>query len=344
MSKQEILDRPNILVAGGAGFLGSNLCEYLLQRYNVICVDNYFSGTESNIDKLLSHKHFEFIRHDITEPLDFKHVLGLERFRVAYVGVQAVVHCALSSSPRISSAHPVETMISGSLGTKQVLDFALEYRARVIALSDARVYGQAPLSPAVLEDLHGPLDYFDPLNTYAEVKRFAESLIESYRRTYNLSTSIVRLSTVFGPNMHPGDGRLMSDLIDAALHHRDILVPKGFEECSFLYVSDACDAIEKLIRVEKTGVYNLGHTTAFSLREVVEKIIALTGSKSSVSGGEISENEVGQYRVWREECRMQNVAKIKDAIGWFPIVFLEEGLSKTVDFMKALRGVREPQR
>jgi len=189
----QVQQRTNILVVGGAGFLGSHLCEYLLEKHNVICVDTYASGKEQNIDHLFSNPHFEFIRHDIREPLDFKSFKGLERFRVAHVGVQHIYHLANTFSPTHVLSAPIDIALTCVQGTKHILELALQWRSRMLFVSDAAIYGgDIPRDP-VKEDFTGTIQWRNRLWWYSQHLRSAESLIEAYRHTYSLDTKIARL-------------------------------------------------------------------------------------------------------------------------------------------------------
>lgn len=334
-------DRINVLVTGGAGTVGSNLCEYLLsqEKYNVICVDNYFSGIEHNIDRLLSDPHFEFIRHDITRPLVFEEFKSVERFKAAFIGVQEIYHLANPDSPRVYLASPVEVLMLGAQGTKNILDLALQYRAKVLLASDTAVYGAAPVGTPLSEEMHGDLEYLAPGAVLAQSKRTEETLGEIYRHLYSLHVKTVRLHNIYGPNMHMGDGRFIPEMIERALNNEPIILTKGLTSAPFLFIADAIDALVRLMASEKSGVYNLAHLSQFTSDEVVGDIIALTGSQSQVSRGDVSEKERALYSVWESYCRPINVSKIKDDADWFPVVLLRDGLAQTIDYMKAARGI-----
>lgn len=340
-SSKTTVGRPTVLVSGGAGFLGSNLCEYLLEKNNVICIDNYASGTESNIDNLLSNPHFEFIRHDVTEPLDFSQNDIKDRFQIEHVGVHQIYHCACSSSPTVYIKQPVQSLAASAVGTKNMLDVAVRYRSKFMFFSDARVYGLLPdarFSPS--EEFFGPLDFTDPKNAYIIGKRYAENLVQTYASLYSLETKIVRIATVYGPRMHLDDGRLIPSFISRALRRADIILTKELTQASFLFVHDAVDALEKLMLSESSGIFNLGQGSPYKISDVAKKIVHATASSSKIIEGAAQPEEQQLYRAWAEEMVVPNIMKIKDVIGWFPIVLLDEGLEKTVYFMKSLRGIK----
>lgn len=334
-------DRINVLVTGGAGAVGSNLCDYLLaqEKYNVICVDNYFSGVEHNIDRLLSNPHFEFIRHDIIEPFNFGAYKSVERFRAAFVGVQEIYHLANPDTPRVYLSSPVSVLMLGAAGNKHMLDLALQYRAKILLASDTNVYGNVGEGGWVSEEMYGTLDFLAPGAVLAQARRYAETFSETYRRLYSLDVKIARLHNVYGTNMHFGDGRFVPEMIERALNNTPITLTDKLTSAPFLFMSDAVDALARLMAAQRSGVYNLAHPSQFTIEEVVNEIIALTGSQSPVSRGEAPQEERALYAVWESYCRQVNVSKIKDDADWFPVVLLRDGLKQTIDYMKATRGI-----
>jgi len=335
-----IAERTNVLVIGGAGFLGSHLCEYLLEKHNVICVDTYFSGKEQNIDQILANPHFEFIRHDIREPLDFKQFKGLERFRVAHIGVQYIYYLATSVSPSVYLKNPVDVSMTCSAGTRNVLDLAVEWRARLLFLSNAVLYGNGSGGP-ISEDHSGELDWRASEEWYPSALRFGESLVEMYRATYSVDVKIARLFNTYGPKMHFDDGRFIPELIRAHLQNEEIIIDERFTQASCLYVSDAVDALEKIMLSEKGVVYNLGSPSSYPVDEIIATIARLTGTQSRVRRGGLDSTGLRVQYAWMQYARTPNMALLRDAAAWFPVVLLEEGLKNTIDYMKALRGIRQ---
>lgn len=335
-----IAERTNVLVVGGAGFLGSHLCEFLLEKHNVICIDTYFSGKEQNIDGLLANPHFEFIRHDMREPLDFKQFKGLERFRVAHIGVQHIYYLATSVSPTVYLKYPVDVSMTCSVGTRNVLDLAVEWRARLLFLSSAVLYGNGSTDGPISEEQSGELDWRAPEEWYSSALRFGESLIEMYRATYSLETKIVRLFQTYGPRMHFDDGRFIPELIRAHVQNEEIAIDERFTQASCLYVSDAVDALEKIMLSEKGTVYNLGSPSSYSVDEIIAAVARLTGAKSRIRRAVLDSAALRVQYAWMQYARTPNMALLRDAAAWFPVVLLEEGLQKTIDYMKALRGIR----
>ncbi len=330
---QSQFDRQNVLVVGGAGFIGSNLCEYLLEKYNVICVDNYSGGSETEIDHLLSHDHFEFVRHDITQPLDFAAIKGAERFRVSFIGVKHVIFSASLSSPDVALAHPIDYLMLNAGGVRNALDAALASRARFIYLSD----------PAVLEcgDADGNARQAG-WSLLAEGKRFGERLVMEYRALYSLDVSIARMYPVYGANAHPYDLHFVPWLIRTALAMDEISLPAAFlsKKMSLLYVRDAVDAIEKLMTAETSGTFDIGSPTEHSVGEVVQHVLAGIGKKVAIREGTPADIPSQVFEMWERACAIPTIHHIKDATGWFPVVLLDAGVAKTIDYYKALRGMR----
>lgn len=339
----EKTERINVLVTGGAGSVGSQLCEFLLnqEKYNVICVDNYFSGKEANIDRLLAHPRFEFIRHDITEPLDFSTLPAGEKFKIAFVGVQEIYHLAGPDSPRVYLASPVEVLTQASQGTKNMLDLALQYRAKFLLASDTSVYGDIAGDVPVGEEYHGPLDYLSAINVTAQAKRIAETLTTTYQRLYSLETKIVRLHNVFGLNMHFGDGRFIPDTIEKALKNEPIVLSSALGRSSFLFASDAVDALEKIMSSDKNMIVNLSQSSMYTFDEIVKTILDYTGSSSTVTRAEPTADTAQLMKVWEWYCHPIDTTRIRNDIGWFPVVLLADGLHKTIDFMKSTRSLAD---
>lgn len=331
-------DRKNILVVGGAGFLGSHLCEHLVNEHNVICIDNYSTGREENIDQLLANPHFEFIRHDIEAPLDFKEFPKVERFGLRHTGVSEIYHLASLSAPRFTYSQPVQTISTNTLGTKHLLDLALAYHAKVLFVSDALVYGSDILEQQRIKEDHvGLLDYLKPVNYYAQSKRTAETLVSAYHHLYSLETKIVRLFNVYGPHMYLDDSRMIPEWITRAMQHDALIIPQ-VKECSLLYVTDAIDGLVKIMESQKGDIWNLGHPSSYTIQETVVKILELIGSQSKIVSTYATPEEEQLANQWAKSCILPDVSKVKDETGWFPLVLLDEGLQKTYDFMKHLKA------
>ncbi|MDP2656510.1 MAG: NAD-dependent epimerase/dehydratase family protein [bacterium] len=335
-------DFQNALVVGGAGFIGAHLCEYLLDHNrHVICIDDYVTGHEENIDHLLARPGFTMVRHDITTPFDLKTMAGTKRAKAIYEGIHEIYHCALTDSPQWYVHHPIETLNTGIAGTKNVLDVATQYRAKVLFLSDLRVYGMLPqegYTPS--EDYVGVLNHLDPLNYYAYAKRTAEAMVVAYAKNYSLSYAIARVGTVYGPGMYLDDGRIVPHLIASALANKPLQIPRALEKGAFCFISDVVNGLEKVMASENSGIYNINHTAVYTYKELAEKIIALTKSTSKIEW--LADEAVNDpvQKAWELHNDIGNIYKVKEETGWFPVVLLDEGLKKTIDFMKTLRGVK----
>lgn len=229
----------------------------------------------------------------------------------------------------------------GATGTKHVLDLALRYRAKVLLASDTNVTGTVPAGEAILEDTRGAFDFLDPLSVLVQAQRYAETLCETYRRLTNLDVRIVRMHNVYGPNMHFGDGRFIPEMIEHALAGEEIVLTPSLTAAPFLFLSDAVDALVRVMTLRAPSIYNLAHPTQYPLQEVVQTIIALTGSSSQIRQGSVPSDEQELYAVWERACRAVSIVKIKKEAEWFPVVLLRDGLSQTINYMKSVRGLAD---
>jgi UDP-glucuronate decarboxylase len=318
-------ERKNVIVTGGAGFIGSHLCEFLLQRYNVICIDNFSTGSERNIDHLLAHPHFEFLRHDIAEGIDFKSIDAFEKFHVAYTGISQIYHLASPGSPAWVAAHPIETMMTLALGTRQILEIARTYDARLVYVSD------------ILASQSMTEEFDEVIRAYANGLRFAEHLCEQYEKLYSVSCSRVRLGSVYGPLMSPDDSHFISSVISCALQGKQIQLPNEFDKGAFLYITDAVEALEKIMQSEEKGDFEVAAGTLYPVREVIEKIFENLGAPVVDVAQGAWDN---QTRMWALQSVQGNIEKLKENTGWFPVVVLNDGLAKTIAFMDAQRHLK----
>lgn len=332
-SKQ--FDRPNVLVAGGAGFIGANICEALLDEYNVVCLDDYSFGHESAIDELLGSPHFEFIRHDIREVLDLSSHASIEKFRIAHVGFQHVIHAAGAGSCAAVARDPIGADRTLAEGTRHLLDMAVASHARFYLLSDALVYGAAGAT-AWDEESEGALFGTPLVQRIAEAKRFAETMAKTYAEQYSLEVAIIRLGVTYGPRMFLGDGRFISTLIEHALSKKSLPLLPEISDLQALFSRDMTDAIKKFLASGRTGVYNLSGATAYPLAEINECIGKEIGS-GLAAGGSSPDSDTAAF--WKAQSVPLSIHKIKEAIGWFPIVRVEDGMHETVEYLKSLRGV-----
>jgi UDP-glucuronate decarboxylase len=305
------------MVTGGAGFIGSHLCRRLLaDGFHVLCVDNFFTGTRANLAPLKDDKAFEILRHDVTFPL--------------YVEVDEIYNLACPASPIHYQHDPVQTTKTSVHGAINMLGLAKRVRARILQASTSEVYGDPAVHPQT-EDYWGHVNPIGIRSCYDEGKRCAETLFFDYRRQHGLKIKVARIFNTYGPNMHPADGRVVSNFIVQALKGEPItLYGDGAQTRSFCYVDDMVDALARLMATadEVTGPVNLGNPHETSVRQLAEVIIDLTGSKSELVFKPLPEDDPRQ--------RQPDISLAKQTLGWTPATPLREGLEKTIAYFDAL--------
>ena len=306
-----------ILVTGGAGFLGSHLCEKLLAHGNeVLCVDNYFTGNKDNILHLLSNPKFEIMRHDVTFPL--------------YVEVDEIYNLACPASPVHYQFDPVQTTKTSVHGAINMLGLAKRVHARILQASTSEVYGDPEIHPQT-EDYWGKVNPIGIRSCYDEGKRRAETLFFDYWRQHALEIKVVRIFNTYGPRMHPNDGRVVSNFIIQALKGDDITIyGDGKQTRSFCYVDDLIEAMIRMMetRSDFTGPVNIGNPEEFSMLQLAEKIIQLTRSKSKIATRPLPQDDPRQ--------RQPDISLAKRELDWQPAIKLEEGLKKTITYFSKL--------
>jgi UDP-glucuronate decarboxylase len=306
-----------ILVTGGAGFLGSHLCEKLLAAGgDVLCVDNYFTGSKQNIAHLAANPYFELVRHDITFPL--------------YVEVDQIYNLACPASPVHYQFDPVQTTKTSVHGAINMLGLAKRVKARILQASTSEVYGDPEVHPQT-EDYLGRVNPIGPRSCYDEGKRCAETLFFDYHRQHKLEIKVARIFNTYGPRMHPNDGRVVSNFIVQALKNDDItLYGDGLQTRSFCYVDDLVAALVKLMdsATAFTGPVNLGNPAEVSMRALAEKILALTGSKSKLAFKPLPQDDPKQ--------RQPDIALARKELGWQPHTALDDGLKETIRYFRTL--------
>ena len=305
------------LVTGGAGFLGSHLCERLLtDGHHVICVDNFFTGSKDNVGHLLQHRRFELMRHDVTFPL--------------YVEVDQIFNLACPASPVHYQYDPVQTTKTSVHGAINMLGLAKRTRARILQASTSEVYGDPHVHPQQ-ENYWGNVNPIGPRSCYDEGKRCAETLFFDYHRQHDLEIKVARIFNTYGPHMHPNDGRVVSNFIVQALKGEAITIyGDGSQTRSFCYVDDLIDGLVKLMNTppEFTGPVNLGNPKEFTMIELAEKVKAITGSRSELIRMPLPSDDPKQ--------RQPDIGQATRVLGWRPRVDLEEGLNKTVSYFEKL--------
>jgi dTDP-glucose 4,6-dehydratase len=308
---------PTAVVTGGAGFLGSHLCDKLLkENYKVICVDNLSTGSTDNISHLSGNEKFSFIKHDVT---NYIFIPG----RVDYI-----LHFASPASPIDYLKLPIQTLKVGSLGTHKALGLAKEKKATFLLASTSEVYGDPTIHPQS-EDYWGNVNPIGPRGVYDEAKRFAEALTMAYNRYHGVNTRIVRIFNTYGPRMRPDDGRALPTFIGQALKGEDITVfGDGSQTRSFCYVSDLIDGIYKLLMSKETDPVNIGNPDEITIREFAEEVIQITGSKSKIIYNELPVDD--------PKVRQPSIEKAKKVLSWEPIVDRKNGLERTIKYFIGL--------
>jgi len=334
--KKAIFDKKNILVVGGAGFVGSHLCEELLKSNKVICIDNFLTGDNANISHLLQNPDFHFINHDVIKPLELESLRELENFRVSFQGIQEIYFLASPTSPVAYTKFPLETLLVNSVGLRNMLDFAVKYQAKFLFASSPAVYGGGTGEMLVQESYSGPVDSFGPRAVYSEAKRFGEALTYNYFLKNGIDAKIARIFNCYGPAMGLGDGRMIPELIKAAVEHRDLVVyGKSTDISSYFFIDDLLRGLIKLMGDHDNLPVNLASEWKISLKEVAEKIVELTGSKSKITYQDRPE--------YFDAQPLADITKAKEQLGWFPIILLDEGIQKTIDYLSAQEGIRRPE-
>lgn len=334
-----IFEKKNILIIGGAGFIGSHLCDDLIKTGKVICLDNFLIGAERNIDHLLRHPDFAFIKHDIVEPLVLEKMPELAKFRVEFQGVQEIYFTACPDSPKEYAKYPVETLLINSLGLKNALDLAVKYKAKFLYLSGSAVYGEAPLGQGnqkflFKENYQGPVDQLGFHSCYAEGKRFGESLVFNYKNKYELDAKIVRLFDVYGPRMKFLDGRIIPEMVSLALDNKSVVVAGDSNTFgAFCYISDLIKGLTKVMASNETGPLNLGGNWEIKLTDLAQKVIELTGSQSKTQFADL------KIVANRLAPKIPDISLVKEKLGWFPVVLLEDGLKKIIEDLRASKGL-----
>jgi len=328
--RTQAFDKKNIIVTGGAGFLGSHLCDALVTKHKVICIDNFSTGVEENIHHLLSNPNFEFIRHDITQPLDLNILRELKAFQVPFQGIQEIYHLASPASPKDYVKMPVETALANGVGTRNMLEVAKTYGAKFLFLSSGAIYGTSTEKTPFPENYFGYVDPVGPRSAYTEGKRYAEALTVVYRQAYNLEAKIVRLFNTYGPRMRLSDGRAIPEFIAAATDNRPITVYGSRTDTStFLFLTDALEGILRMMASKEVGPINIGSPDEHSFQQVAEIIIKSAGGRP-----EIREEPHLPYTL---KQATPSIRLARETLGWFPVVKLEEGLRRTIEYLRGTR-------
>ncbi|NCD00899.1 NAD-dependent epimerase/dehydratase family protein [bacterium] len=336
MGKKIIFDKKNVIVAGGAGFIGSHLCDELVQTCKVICIDDFSSGDEKNIDHLLSNPNFVFINHDLSQPIDLKNEPSLKSFKINFQGVQEVYNLACPISPKHFMENRIKIIDANSLVVKNLLEIAKENESKFIHLSSSVIYGLRKneiQDYLVREDDMGQVSVNTDRSCYDEGKRFAETMINSYHKQFNLDTKIIRLFRTYGPRMRLHDDQMIPDFISDAMDNKDLVI-FGNEtfSSSFCYVSDVIDAIIKIMESDTNDVFNIGSDIDIKLKDLASKIIEMLDSDSKIKHEE--------QKLFMTPLVLPDIHKARNELGWMPVVTLEKGLEKTIFDLRTKKRLR----
>ena len=306
-----------ILVTGGAGFLGSHLCDRLIERGDeVICLDNFFTGRKDNIRHLVGHPRFELVRHDIVHPI--------------YVEADQIYNLACPASPEAYQSNPIKTIKTSTVGMVNVLGLAKRCKARVLQASTSEVYGDPEVHPQT-EDYWGNVNPIGPRSCYDEGKRVAESLCVNYAQEHGMTVRLIRIFNTYGPRMDPKDGRVVSNFVVQALKGDPItLYGDGQQTRSFCYVADLIEGMMRLMDYEgeDPGPVNIGNPGEYSMRQLAEAALKLTGSKSAMETRPLPKDDPTRRR--------PDISKARRLLGWEPKVSLEEGLKPTIEYYRGV--------
>jgi UDP-glucuronate decarboxylase len=313
---KRIANRKRVLVTGGAGFLGSHLCERLLDHGDdVVCVDNFYSGSKDNVAHLFGNPHFELVRHDITFPL--------------YIEIDEIYNLACPASPIHYQFDPVQTTKTSVHGAINMLGLAKRLKAKIFQASTSEIYGDPEVHPQT-EDYWGHVNPIGPRACYDEGKRCAETLFFDYHRQHGLDIKVARLFNTYGPRMHPNDGRVVSNFISQALQHQPITIyGDGLQTRSFCYVDDTVEAILRFMGtpVGRTGPLNIGNPHEHTVTDLARRIIGLTGSRASIVFLPLPADDPKQ--------RQPDIRLARELLRWEPVVGIDDGLQRTIEYFQS---------
>jgi UDP-glucuronate decarboxylase len=339
MAKGPIFEKKNVVVTGGAGFIGSHLCEKLLADSHVICIDSFVNSSERNIDLLLRNPDFEFIKHDVCQPIDLESFKELERFKIKFQGVQEIYHLACPTSAKNFTQFKIQTVQANSVGMCNVLDLAVKYNAALVHASSSVVYGPRGANGAMFKETDlGILDHLSPRSCYDEGKRFAETMVETYRQVHELNAKIARIFRTYGPRERLFDGEMVPDFVVDALDGRDVIIyGDATFATSITYVSDIVEGLIKLMAAPAAvQAVNLGSDFEVKIVDVAQKIIELTGSTSQI--------KYEAPLLFMTPLGLPDLTKAKERLGWIPLVRLEDGLMRSVEYTRANKALIDMQR
>lgn len=320
-----------ILVTGGAGFIGSFLCETLLREgHRVLCLDDFSTGKVHNIEPYLRNPQFQFIKHDLNKPIDLDNVPELEAFQIPFHGIQEIYHLAVPTSIKNFDKLINHTVLTNSLATHNALELAVKYKAKFLFASSSVVYGhRIDGASNFKEDFIGNIDHMSDRAVYDEGKRYAETMVQSYAKTHNLDVRIARIFRTYGPHMPLFDGHQIPDFALAVLNNEPIIMNVDTDfHTSLTYVTDIVDGMMRLMGAQSDiGPVNLGSDQDLNIVDIAKLIMKITGNEVEI------EHKQGLH--FLSELGLPDIQKAKNELGWLPLVRLEDGLRKTIDYIRA---------
>ncbi len=327
-----IFEKKNVVVTGGAGFIGSHLCQSLLKEAKVICIDDFSNSDPSNINHLLQYPDFEFINYDVSKPLDLEQFEELNKFKIKFQGVQEIYHLACPTSPKDFENLKMQTLAANSMSMFSTLDIAVKYRAKYVYVSSSVVYGDATDQKNVFKETdQGLVDHLSERACYDEGKKFGETCVATYRQVHGIDAKIARVFTTYGPRMRLFQGLLIPDFIINAIEGSDLIIygDESFST-SLCYVDDAVSVLMKLMAAEpEVFIANIGDDKIVRIVDVANMIVQKTNSDSKIT----FENSLA----FLTKKGAADLTYVKEALGWMPLVRLEDGLDKTIEFVVANR-------
>ncbi|NCN25336.1 NAD-dependent dehydratase [Candidatus Falkowbacteria bacterium CG10_big_fil_rev_8_21_14_0_10_37_14] len=334
MSGKFIFEKKNVLVLGGAGFIGSHLCDRLIKDCKVICVDNLSSGTESNIDHLLANSNFKFIKHDMALPLNLEDYTELAEMRIEFQGIQEIYNLACPTSPKFFDRNKVANVLANSYVVKNALDQALKYQAKLLHGSSSVVYGERRNEwEHVKEDQVGLVNHLSQRASYDEGKRFAETMMVTYGSVFELDIKIARLFRIYGPRMAFNEGHMISDFVAAALDNEPLVIfgDESFKT-SLCYIDDCISGLMKLMASDIKTPVNIGSDIDLRLVDVASRVIEITNSTSSIAHSEAL--------LFMTSLVLPDISVARDSLSWLPLVTLDNGLKKTIEDLRAVKNLK----
>lgn len=335
MPKKVIFDKKNILVIGGAGFIGSHLCDELIKDNKVICLDNFSTGNEKNIDHFLADPNFEFVRHDITEPIDLEKLPELQKFKIEFQGIQEVYNLACPMSPKNFIKNRIAIIMANSYGVKNALDLAIKYDSKFMHFSSSVIYGQRKDDKIkAIEDTIGEVDLLTERSSYDEGKRFAETMVLNYQKEYEMDAKIVRLFRIYGPRMTLDDGQMLPDFISNAIDDKNLVIfgDENFSS-SFCYVSDCIDAVIKMMDSNLPGPINIGSDVEVNITDIAKMVVEMIDSKSDIT--------YADSLLFMTVLSLPDITMARNQLGWLPVISLDKGIEKTIYELRASKGLKK---